>query len=474
MATPTAWRVLTVEEDEGFFKVTAVAYRPDKYCFIERGDPLEDNIVPDFTTPPDPPASVTAQEIQYELNGTVATKIYVSWPSVFGVNNYRVRWRLVDGIFTEAIAFGPSYDILNVTPGTYEIEVYSISPFGVSSVTAATTTIIVGGSTQPPSDPTGLTIVPLTGNTATLSWNLAPDLSVTVGGQVLVRHDPRTVPAANWNDSNPIIAAVPGNATSAIVPLVTGTYFIKFQDQFGNRSVNAASVYTILPVPQPVLEVKSWIEEATTPPFDGTAVNMVFSGPDGGLVLDTGAASTGEYIHKDTFDLENVYALNLRRYLVTGSKIVSGTPTALDIDECRTYYRVTQNNPFSPSGVQWSAWTEYVNAIVQCRAVQLKAIASTASAQVAPIVKNLGGFAELQQRSETGTGSGFALYQVTYSNAFYQTPSLVITPQDMQTGDYYTITNSTRTGFTVEFFDSSNTPVIRSFTYTATGFGSQV
>ena len=43
----------------------------------------------------------------------------------------------------------------------------------------------------------------------------------------------------------------------------------------------------------------------------------------------------------------------------------------------------------------------------------------------------------------------------------------------MATGDYHVISSQTRTGFTVTFFNSSNTAIDRTFSYQANGFGAE-
>lgn len=474
MTDPTAWRVMAVEEEEGgLFKITAIRYRPDKYCYIERGDPLETQVLPDFSAPPLPPASISAQELQYESSGTVSTKIYLSWPSVTGVNIYKVKWRPVSGIWTEATAYGPSFDILNVSVGSYEIEVYSINPFGITSATAATLTFAVAGTGAPPADVTGLGIAPLTDTTATISWAAATDLDVTVGGQVLIRHDTRATPTASWETANPI-AAVPGSSTSTTVQLLTGTYFVKFQDQTGNRSVAAASVYTTLPTPQPKLSVKTWAEESTVIPFSGTKTDLVYSSPLGGLFLDSSTSLNGQYIYKDIFDLGAVYSLGVRRNLISAPEILGGTPSSTDTVEAKTYFRTTNSDPLGSGGVTWSSWTEYANTISQCRGIELKVVCTASDPQVGMVISNLGAVAELQQRSEIGEAQGFSIYSITYANAFFQTPSVTINATGMQTGDYYTVSSPTRKGFTIEFRNSSDVLVVRDFTYTATGFGLQL
>ena len=50
-------------------------------------------------------------------------------------------------------------------------------------------------------------------------------------------------------------------------------------------------------------------------------------------------------------------------------------------------------------------------------------------------------------------------------------PSVGIVAQDMNSGDYFRVTNSTGPSFQVTFFDSSNTPVNRNFLWSAVGYG---
>ena len=50
-------------------------------------------------------------------------------------------------------------------------------------------------------------------------------------------------------------------------------------------------------------------------------------------------------------------------------------------------------------------------------------------------------------------------------------PSVGITAQNMQSGDFFEISNVSGTGFTVHFKNSSNASVDRNFTYQAVGFG---
>ena len=66
--------------------------------------------------------------------------------------------------------------------------------------------------------------------------------------------------------------------------------------------------------------------------------------------------------------------------------------------------------------------------------------------------------------------SGASTYSVTYPSAYFSNPSVGITAQNMQTGDYYEITNKTTSGFDIIFKNSSGSGVSRTFDYIAKGY----
>jgi len=63
---------------------------------------------------------------------------------------------------------------------------------------------------------------------------------------------------------------------------------------------------------------------------------------------------------------------------------------------------------------------------------------------------------------------------ITFNKAFQATPAIGIGAQDLQTGDYYTLSSKSRTGFTITFYNSSDTAISRTFDYVAKGYGREV
>jgi predicted phage tail protein len=486
---PTTWRVLGITEQDGTnYSITAISYDAGKYANVENGEPLQPRSISVLNVPPETPTDLTSVELFYVLNGRVATKLSLTWKGVRGVNEYRIRWREEFSNWTETKVYGPLYEIEDVVDANYQIEVYAISATLILSSAPAELSVAVLGVTAPPANVTGVSLVPINESTAIIQWDLATDLDVLVGGEVLLRHDPRDIPTAEWATSNAIVQAAAGNQTQKQVPLLEGTYFIAFRDQSGVRSVTPVAIPAVLPTPQPRLVVKTWAEENESPKFNGTDTNLGYDAGYDGLFLDPSVDLDGEYIYEDTLDLGQVYDINVQRRVVSGA-VTFGTlfddvaglfddqPGDFDggeLDQVNavTYVRVTDDDPAGTP--TWGDWNEYANAIVRGRGIQLKVEGVTSTAQVGLVISELGATAELQQRTETASSSGSSTYTVTYADAFYAAPDVTISPSNMATGDFFTLTSVTRTGFTVAFSNSASAAVTRSFTYTAVGYGREI
>jgi len=60
---------------------------------------------------------------------------------------------------------------------------------------------------------------------------------------------------------------------------------------------------------------------------------------------------------------------------------------------------------------------------------------------------------------------------VAFNNSFFAVPSVSVMGQGMAVGDFFTLSGKTKNGFTIQFFNSSNTGISRTFDYSAQGFG---
>jgi hypothetical protein len=514
----STWRVLSVQEQDGAkYAISALAYNASKYDYIERGAALQPRDITDLNIIPEAPTNLQAAETLYELNGRALAKLIISWQPVVGVNEYRVRWRPQNGNWTSTTQARPDFEILDTTAGVYEVQVYSINAALRQSVEPAKLTVQAFGKTAPPESVTGLSLIPIDNASAILSWDRSPELDVVLGGKVLIRHSV-LLTGAIWEESQEIVAAAAGSQTQKQVPVLEGTYLVKFEDDGGRRSLVASTVIVDLPTPQPRQLVQTYAEELESPPFNGNYTDMFYvanlaeAGGVSGLILSTGltvdAMATdgdwdalasidsvggvlpaGEYEFGSTYAFPGVFDCNLRRRLVTLPYIpgdfwddhlddidtwdfIDGTDA--DRVNALTYVRTTQDDP---SGTPtWSTWREFANAIVRGRGFQFKTVATSTDPTQNIITVELGAELELQQRTEQSAvlTSGAGTYTVIFTNAFFDPPSVGVTGFNMATGDYFAIASVTRTGFQVTFRNSAGSAVSRQFTYTAIGFGRQI
>ena len=499
----STWRVLEVKEQDRLnYVVTASEYNAGKYNHIESGISLTPRDISDLDVPPAAPTGITAEEVIYENTGIARVKIIVSWTT--STDNVYVRWRYEQGNYTSRSVEGAkSYEILDTIAGNYTIEVYSVSASGLrSTLPNALNPFVAVGKTALPSNVSGVSLLPIDESSAILSWNRATELDVLLGGKTLIRHSSLTT-GAQWKDSQEIVVAAAGNQTQKIVPLLSGTYLIKFEDDGGRESPapgssdsdwNNTRVTTNLPAPSERLVVGTVDEH--TPNFTGSKTNTAYDSALDALkltVTNNASATSGEYIFANSVDLTQPYDVNLRKTLKASNFILNslwdsrtdlidtwgyidavGGLTEATKCNAAVYVRATNDNPSgSPT---WSSYKEFSNVLITGRAFQFKAILTSNDTNQNIAITELGATLELQGRTEsisTPVTTGSSQYTVSFANPFKQTPTVVVTPTNQQTGDFFELANISRTGFQVTFKNGSSA-VPRSFVWAASGFGKEV
>ena len=334
------FRVITVEETDSVnYTITALSYINEKYAFIEDGEALPARNVSVLNQLQPPPSNLSAVETIVPINNQAVSKIFISWQPIVGVIEYQVNYRFNNGNFTSLKVSRPDFEIFNSQLGTYEIQVFSYNIQGQLSATSNDITFIAVGKTALPQDPTGLTLEPVSDLFVRLRFDPATDVDVTHGGSISVRHTPSVDPAvATFSNSTEIIPKLSGNISETLVPALSGTYSIKFVDDGGRRSNNAARILVTQPDPQPHLVVLTEREDTDSPPFQGNKVNTFYDADFDGLLLDGTLLidsitqniddlanidfagpinSSGSYEFTNQVDLGAVFNLTLKRRFVT-------------------------------------------------------------------------------------------------------------------------------------------------------------
>lgn len=506
----STWRVLGIAEQDGSsYAITALSYNASKYGFVERDQPLQQRDITDLNIVPPAPTNITAIEFLYDAGGIARSKLVVGWQSVEGVQQYRIRYRLTNGNFVDERIQRLDYEIMDTSPGIYEIEVYSVGANLRSSVQPAFLTQQIFGKTAPPDDVQDVSFVPIDQLSGILAWQRATDLDVLLGGKVLIRHSAK-LSGATWENSQQIVAAAAGSQTQKQVPLLEGTYLLKFEDDTGNRSETAALITSDLPEPQPRLlietiredqiyyltvdEMGTWdslgtIDDIAVTLFAGVKTNMQYdAGLDGLIVSDT-TLGMGEYAFARTLDMGGVFDVNLHRYFDTRAYLPNSlwdSQAALldswtDIDgaapdqvNAALYVRSTAGDPAGTP--TYSEWSELSTGLLRGRGFQFKVVATIDNLNQNIIVDELGVTVELQQRIEQFgpiESSSSGVTSVAFANPFYVQPVIGYSAFVQSANETTEVLSVSRTDFDISF-TIEGAPVARKFTYTAVGFGKEI
>ena len=382
-----------------------------------------------------------------------------------------------------------------------------------------------------PPDPTGVSIQASSANEITFRWQIP----TTWGGNpsdliALIRHSSKTDGTGNWSDSV-LLRDVQANTDSVVLDLLNGEYMVKFKDTKGNKSKNETSALINLPDPLPRLSLTPVREDAASPPFQGQKNQVHYDSDYDGLILDgdelwdsqvgnidtwptidfTGIQKKyGTYFFDNVVDLGGIFTVVFTRKLTTRGLIPGDTiddrtenidrwsdfdGAIADESTADLYFRKSDaaetdgelltedgdkilledgDDIDQESTTVYGVWTPMESGRYTGRTFQFKVDLSSTTVDQTPLIDELGYTLQFENRTESGSAaSGGGSYDVVYSKAFYQTPKIGITANNMATGDYYEISSESRTGFTVHFKNSSGTSQNRTFSYQANGYGAE-
>ena len=340
------FRVFSVKEvNQLEYEIQAVAHNSSKYANVEDGSTLITRKITTLTDLKPSPSNLTGSEQIVVLNNRAVSKLFIQWQPVLGVTEYMVQYRFKNENFISERVKRPDFTIFETQLGTYEVRVFSYNALEKPSTEPSTITFTTIGKTALPADPSGLTLEPVSDQFVRLRFNPATDVDVLHGGTVSVRHTPSVDRAtATFQNSTEIIPKLAGNITETLVPALTGTYSIKFIDDTGNRSLNAARIIVTQPDPQPNQVILTEREDTDSPPFQGDKVNTFYDATFDGLLLDGTLLwdsitqniddlsnidfagpinSSGTYEFLNKVDMGAIFNLTLKRRFVTAGLLVN-------------------------------------------------------------------------------------------------------------------------------------------------------
>lgn len=482
-AAPRKFRVISVVEDSThLFSITALYHDPNKYARIESDiDLVEDSYTTLPTGPLAAPTDLQFEEYLYSAaGGIVQSAVTVSWtpPEDARVTAYEIQMQFPDNDFFTAldIVQDVSLDVPNTETGVYEFRVRSMDNLGRKSAWR-TESVELFSADNPPADVTGFTINNV-GENALLQWDANTELDLS---HYVIKFTTETA-SPEWGGGTTLVPKIPGNTTSTIVPSLIGTYMIKAVDTSDVESVNSTNVISnITDIDQN--NVVTTVTESPT--FSGTKtdVNVVSSTL---RLTDPTAEAVGTYEFATTPDFGAKFKARIVPSLdvvgedvdntmstwiplASASPLAPSTPATWSVD---IQVRTTDDDPLgSPT---WSAWTNLIIGEYSARAFQFRAILTSANGITTPVISGLAVTIDVEDRIERGedvVSEADGSDTITFASEFYSKPIIQINAQGMASDDTYTFSSVSKSGFSINFYNSSGVGVQRTYDWSAQGIG---
>lgn len=394
------------------------------------------------------------------------------------------------------------YELLNVVDGAvYNVRARALSRFAVSAYTTVNHTVV--GKTAKPANVTNLSIN-VVNTDAHLSWTPVADLDLS---HYRIRHSRDTTTNATYSSAVDLITKVSRPANTAVVPAMTGTYFIKAIDKLGNESIDSNNSVALI---ENIKNINLVATSTQNPSFLGNKNGTAIS--DGALVLgtttqfDSGSgqfdgtagtfdggggtvASSGTYDFNTYIDVGGVYTNRVTANIIvqredygfqfddaTGQfdareDLFDGEPNEFGTTNVELQISTTSSNPANAN--DWTDFRKFFVGDFKARGLRFKTILTTLDSGASPKVTGLAVTVDMPDRmtADTSIVTGTASKVVPFTPNFKQLQGVGISASNLASGDYYVITNKSVSGFTITFYNSSNNVINRTFDYVAKGFG---
>jgi len=136
--------------------------------------------------------------------------------------------------------------------------------------------------------------------------------------------------------------------------------------------------------------------------------------------------------------------------------------------------RITQDDPTGTP--TWGAWSPFFIGDYFARGLEFRAKLTSSNTSHNVHIDELTVTVDMPDQikrnagvtSSSGTNNGTEV--ITYATPYKIVPTVGITLQDANTGDYWTISSSTASGFTVTFYNSSSTATQKTFNWMSSGY----
>ena len=419
----------------------------------------------------------------------------------FFVDKFEVVYKKsTDSIYkTSGISSATVRQIAVESGATYNVRARAINSLGYKSSFVTQDHFVIGAS-DPPANVSNLSI-DFQDQVAVLEWTPSTDLDLS---HYFIRYTPVTS-SASYINTTLLVDKVSPPANSVIVPAKAGTYFIKAVDLLGHESVTATSVIGTIST-FAGQNLQATLTEETS--FAGTKTDVAVS--DGALFLQgqevtsfdsvtgdfddqggffdeiDGFETSGSYLFANQFSLPAKYQGRVSSVLNVDmiDRVSSFDDAGGLFDSAQGNFDDASSAPqmdakllisTSDDNSTYTSFTPFQDGNYEFRFAKFKLELTSAVSHQSPKVNNCQVKLFMMERTDRQqnivSGTSTSGKAVTFGTAFYAEPSVTIAAQDLATGDFFTISSKSATGFTIEFFNSGGSTISRTFDYVANGQG---
>ena len=354
----------------------------------------------------------------------------------------------------------------------------------------------IQGSIYPPQAVTGFAVSNF-GSNVVLSWDSPTDGTDVDHIAIGVLQEGSTV----WNDAI-IVGKVGAGNTSITLPAMDGNYVAKWVNSSGKESEAyiASGEVTV----QGITNVATFAEQqAWAGTMDGFYKDTISSGGTpidvlkflGGALVDTVTelmdtwpsidglgGRTAPAVYTGTVrDLGAVLPARVSTDATFTSIVTDGSnhmdfwgkvdlrdswDDKLKLDALKFEVRTTNDNPADVSAT-WTSWKPFIIIDVLARGFQMRATFTEFDVYSQLTLEELELIVDMIEKFESERAK--TATSITFPTPFYTTPDLTVTPINMGTGDYMTISSETKDGFGINFYNSSGASQTRTYNYIARG-----
>ena len=492
-----------------------VEYQDSFYTFETQSAPAT---IPD-TNLPDPftvqaPASITLSDELIEYSeGIVITRLnivigastdnFVQYYVVEAKKSTETDFKII-GQGTEL-----NYEMLNVVDDiTYEVRCRAINTLGISSSSITASRKIVG-ATEPPNDVQNFSVNMLGSSQMQLNWDANTDLDISF---YEIRYQ-NVTSNAQWNKSVNWLQVPRTSGTSITTNTRSGAFLIKAVDKLGNESNNATVIFSnIAQITENFKDIQTLTEDITAGTFDGD-VALTDSSGTVSIVLDTkndfddltgnfddatgnfdlGGADDniddeGFYTLAQTLSLSAIFDVSFIKSITIdqiedpydlfddgrGVSLFDDAPAPFDGNDPTN---ATAQLQIATSTTSLDNATSFqpmnTSTSFKGRYFKFRLRLANKNNKTRAFVSGISIDVKMQKRTETGedVASGTSTKSVAFTNPFFAIPSIGISAQNMATGDFFSISNKSISGFDIVFQNSSGSNINRTFDFVAIGHG---